>query len=69
MRPNGARDLYAGPENGPEEPFPIKLSGPVIKGFGRGSREVSSTISTCLSCGKVFFRPMLLLPVVLRKWL
>ena len=40
MRPKCPRDLYAGPEDGPEPPFPIKLSGPVIKGFGRGSREV-----------------------------
>ncbi|RMD41241.1 hypothetical protein DV735_g3916, partial [Chaetothyriales sp. CBS 134920] len=30
----------AGPDSGPEPPFPIKLSGPVIKGFGRGSREL-----------------------------
>ncbi|KAK5100187.1 riboflavin kinase [Exophiala xenobiotica] len=35
MRPD-----YAGPERGPEAPFPIKLRGPVIKGFGRGSKEL-----------------------------
>jgi len=35
------RELFAGPESGPEPPFPIKLQGPVIKGFGRGSKEVS----------------------------
>lgn len=35
------RPLVAGPDGGPSSPFPIKLSGPVIKGFGRGSREVS----------------------------
>ncbi|OCT46434.1 Riboflavin kinase [Cladophialophora carrionii] len=40
MRPDGPRDPYAGPESGPETPFPIKLSGPVIKGFGRGSKEL-----------------------------
>lgn len=34
------RAEYAGPESGPETPFPIKLRGPVIKGFGRGSKEV-----------------------------
>ncbi|KAE8147218.1 riboflavin kinase [Aspergillus avenaceus] len=40
MRPNGPRDPFAGPDDGPEAPFPIKLSGPVIKGFGRGSKEL-----------------------------
>lgn len=35
------REPFAGPESGPEPPFPIKLQGPVIKGFGRGSKEVS----------------------------
>ncbi|KAF1998482.1 riboflavin kinase [Amniculicola lignicola CBS 123094] len=38
-RPNGTRDLIAGPEV-PEAPYPIKLRGPVIKGFGRGSKEL-----------------------------
>ena len=40
MRPDGPRDPVAGPEAGPEQPYPIRLSGPVIKGFGRGSKEV-----------------------------
>ncbi|OAP61927.1 hypothetical protein AYL99_04130 [Fonsecaea erecta] len=40
MPPNGPRDPYAGPDTGPEPPFPIKLCGPVIKGFGRGSKEL-----------------------------
>ncbi|KAL2217736.1 putative riboflavin kinase [Thermoascus aurantiacus ATCC 26904] len=40
MRPDGPRDPVAGPESGPEPPFPIRLSGPVIKGFGRGSKEL-----------------------------
>ncbi|KAK5946587.1 riboflavin kinase [Knufia obscura] len=40
MRPDGPRDEYAGPDSGPEPPFPIKLQGPVIKGFGRGSKEL-----------------------------
>ncbi|KAF7503202.1 hypothetical protein GJ744_004205 [Endocarpon pusillum] len=40
MRPDGPRDPVAGPHSGPEAPFPIKLSGPVIKGFGRGSKEL-----------------------------
>ncbi|PGH12543.1 hypothetical protein AJ80_06704 [Polytolypa hystricis UAMH7299] len=40
MRPDGARDPVAGPDSGPQQPFPIRLSGPVIKGFGRGSKEL-----------------------------
>jgi riboflavin kinase len=40
MRPDKPRDPVAGPENGPEAPYPIRLTGPVIKGFGRGSGEV-----------------------------
>ena len=35
-----ARDPIAGPESGPVSPFPIQLSGKVIKGFGRGSKEL-----------------------------
>lgn len=30
-----------GRPEGPEHPFPIRFSGPIIKGFGRGSKEVS----------------------------
>ncbi|PVI05554.1 riboflavin kinase [Periconia macrospinosa] len=33
------RDPIAGPPT-PEPPYPLKLRGPVIKGFGRGSREL-----------------------------
>lgn len=40
VRPTGARDPIAGPDT-PQSPFPLKLRGPVIKGFGRGSKEVS----------------------------
>ena len=40
MRPDGPRDPVTGPESGPEPPFPVRLSGPVIKGFGRGSKDV-----------------------------
>jgi hypothetical protein len=40
MRPDGPRDPTAGPDNGPEKPFPLRLDGKVIKGFGRGSKEV-----------------------------
>ena len=35
-----ARDPVAGPDSGPQAPFPIFLSGVVIKGFGRGSKEL-----------------------------
>lgn len=41
MRPDGPRDPTAGPDAGPEKPFPLRLDGKVIKGFGRGSKEVS----------------------------
>jgi hypothetical protein len=37
--PNGPRDPIAGPDV-VQSPFPLKLRGPVIKGFGRGSKEV-----------------------------
>ncbi|GIJ82560.1 riboflavin kinase [Aspergillus pseudoviridinutans] len=40
MRPDGPRDPVAGPDSGPEPPYPVRLSGPVIKGFGRGSKEL-----------------------------
>lgn len=39
VRPTGPRDPIAGPDT-PQPPFPLKLRGPVIKGFGRGSKEV-----------------------------
>ena len=40
MRPSGPRPLITGPQTGPEPPFPIRLSGPIVKGFGRGSAEL-----------------------------
>ncbi|PGH01050.1 riboflavin kinase [Blastomyces parvus] len=40
MRPAGPRDPVAGPDSGPPAPYPMRLSGPVIKGFGRGSKEL-----------------------------
>ncbi|KAL3435670.1 riboflavin kinase [Aspergillus tetrazonus] len=40
MRPSNPRPPVTGPDSGPEAPFPIRLSGPVIKGFGRGSKEL-----------------------------
>lgn len=38
--PATERPLIVGPERGPSSPFPLRLSGPVIKGFGRGSKEL-----------------------------
>lgn len=38
--PKMAREPVAGPESGPQQPFPIKLQGKIIKGFGRGSKEL-----------------------------
>lgn len=40
MRSDKPRDPVAGPDEGPEAPYPVRLSGPVIKGFGRGSKDV-----------------------------
>ncbi|KAL2853412.1 riboflavin kinase-domain-containing protein [Aspergillus pseudoustus] len=40
MPPSTPRPQVSGPDTGPESPFPIRLSGPVIKGFGRGSKEL-----------------------------
>ncbi|EMC99666.1 hypothetical protein BAUCODRAFT_30041 [Baudoinia panamericana UAMH 10762] len=39
-RPDGPRETVAGPDDGPQPPFPLKLNGKVIKGFGRGSSEL-----------------------------
>lgn len=44
MRPDRPRGPVSGPESGPEAPFPLRLSGPVIKGFGRGSKDVCGAI-------------------------
>jgi hypothetical protein len=32
--------MIVGPDSGPEAPFPLYLNGEVVKGFGRGSKEV-----------------------------
>lgn len=46
MRPERPRDPLAGPDSGPEHPFPLRLRGEVIKGFGRGSKEVRNSDSS-----------------------
>ncbi|KAJ4298906.1 riboflavin kinase [Kalmusia sp. IMI 367209] len=38
-RPNVPRDPIAGPDT-VAPPFPLKLRGPVVKGFGRGSKDL-----------------------------
>lgn len=50
MRPDGPRDPTAGPDSGPEAPFPLRLDGKVIKGFGRGSKEVCCLFFSLLEC-------------------
>ena len=37
------RAAIIGDESGPQGQFPLKMKGPVVKGFGRGSKEVCST--------------------------
>ena len=39
------RPLIVGPET-PEAPFPVYLKGEVIKGFGRGSKELGIPTGT-----------------------
>jgi len=39
QKPAGGRELIAGPET-PQQPYPLRVRGPVIKGFGRGSKEL-----------------------------
>jgi hypothetical protein len=36
-----AREHIVGPDSGPEPPFPLRMRGKVVSGFGRGSKEVS----------------------------
>ena len=38
---SNTRPAIVGPDSGPEPPFPLQMEGTVIKGFGRGSKEVS----------------------------
>ncbi|KAF9287018.1 riboflavin kinase [Mortierella alpina] len=39
ITPSSARPKIVGPPT-PEKPFPLKMSGTVIKGFGRGSKDL-----------------------------
>jgi hypothetical protein len=40
MRPDGPRPKIIGSDSGPEPPFPLRMKGKVVSGFGRGSKEV-----------------------------
>jgi len=40
MTVRAPRPTIVGPDSGPDSPFPLRLSGHVIKGFGRGSKEL-----------------------------
>ena len=35
------RPQIIGPDSGPEPPYPLRMGGKVVSGFGRGSKEVS----------------------------
>ncbi|KKA30045.1 hypothetical protein TD95_001527 [Thielaviopsis punctulata] len=35
-----SRPSIVGPDSGPEQPFPLKMEGKVISGFGRGSKQL-----------------------------
>ncbi|POS82779.1 hypothetical protein EPUL_005006 [Erysiphe pulchra] len=37
---NRERDQIIGPDSGPEPPFPLRLGGEVLRGFGRGSAKL-----------------------------
>jgi len=40
MRPDGPRPEIIGGDSGPTAPFPLRMGGKVVKGFGRGSKEL-----------------------------
>jgi len=40
MRPDGPRPKIVGPDSGPEPPFPFRMKGKVVSGFGRGSKDL-----------------------------
>jgi riboflavin kinase len=41
------RAAYAGPADFIPKPYPIQLSGEVVKGFGRGSKELGIPTGKC----------------------
>lgn len=44
MRPDGPRPTIIGPDSGPEAPFPLRMNGKVVSGFGRGSKDVRALL-------------------------
>ena len=44
MRPDGPRPTIIGLNSGPDAPFPLRMKGKVVSGFGRGSKEVRPII-------------------------
>ncbi len=46
---NKPRAAIIGDDNGPQAPFPLRMRGSVVSGFGRGSKEVCA-ISMYLQC-------------------
>jgi hypothetical protein len=50
MRPDAPRPTIIGPDAGPEPPFPLRMGGKVVSGFGRGSKEVRHEFSHVLLC-------------------
>ncbi|KAH8816088.1 hypothetical protein F5884DRAFT_829333 [Xylogone sp. PMI_703] len=40
MPPNGPRPEVIGLETGPEAPYPLRMKGKVVSGFGRGSKDL-----------------------------
>ncbi|ESZ95610.1 Riboflavin kinase [Sclerotinia borealis F-4128] len=40
MSPSEPRPLIIGPDSGPEPPYPLRMQGEVVSGFGRGSKEL-----------------------------
>jgi hypothetical protein len=65
MRPDGPRPTIIGPDSGPEAPFPLRMGGKVVSGFGRGSKEVFPPL-IFLSFRNPHLIP--LLSVKSRKW-
>jgi len=40
MTTDAPRPVIIGPDSGPEPPYPLRMKGKVVSGFGRGSKEV-----------------------------
>lgn len=55
-----SRPQIIGPDSGPEPPFPLRMSGKVVSGFGRGSKEVCLSSYTLLPSFLSPFLPYLI---------